>query len=156
MDIVLAAAAGYFLETEGPEIHVPQVRSRREFRLGANRPSGPLRTTEAALRNFHLTINGKRYAVSAERDPASNDLDITIDGKTHRVKIEEEEAASAAAPRPSAARRPSPRPTAGGGKILAPLQGDGLIRRGGAGRFGARRGYAFGSRGDEDGKRDFG
>ena len=26
MDIVLAAAAGYFLETEGPEIHVPQVR----------------------------------------------------------------------------------------------------------------------------------
>ena len=26
MDIVLAAAVGYFLETEGPEIHVPQVR----------------------------------------------------------------------------------------------------------------------------------
>ena len=75
------------------------------------------------MRNFHLTINGKRYAVSAERDPASNDLDITIDGKTHRVEIEEEEAASAAAPRPSAARRPAPKPTAGGGKILAPLPG---------------------------------
>ena len=75
------------------------------------------------MRNFYLTINGKRYAVSAERDPASNDLDITIDGKTHRVEIEEEEAASAAAPRPSAARRPSPRPTGGGGKILAPLPG---------------------------------
>ena len=75
------------------------------------------------MKNFHLTINGKRYAVSAERDPVSHDLDITIDGKTHRVEIEEEEAASAAAPRPSAARRPSPKPTASGGKILAPLPG---------------------------------
>ena len=75
------------------------------------------------MKNFHLTINGKRYAVSAERVPASNDLDITIDGKTHRVEIEEEEAASAAAPRPSAVRRPAPKPTADGGKILAPLPG---------------------------------
>ena len=70
------------------------------------------------MKNFHLTINGKRYAVSVERDPASNDLDITIDGQTHRVEIEEEEAAAAAA------RRPAPKPTAGGGKILAPLPGE--------------------------------
>ena len=76
------------------------------------------------MRNFHLTINGKRYAVSAERDPVSNDLDITIDGKTHRVGVEEEEKAASSAPRPSAARRPSPKPTAGGGKILAPLPGE--------------------------------
>ena len=75
------------------------------------------------MRNFHLTINGKRYAVSAERDPGSNDLDVTVDGETHRVEVEEEEQA-AAAPRPSAARRPSPKPTAGGGKILAPLPGE--------------------------------
>ena len=75
------------------------------------------------MKNFHLTINGKRYAVSVERDPVSHDLDITIDGKTHRVEIEEEETASAAAPRPSAARKPSPKPVSAGGKILAPLPG---------------------------------
>ena len=74
------------------------------------------------MRNFHLTINGKRYAVSVERDPGSNDLDVTVDGETHRVEVEEEEQA-AAAPRPSAARRPSPKPVSVGGKILAPLPG---------------------------------
>ena len=74
------------------------------------------------MRNFHLTINGKRYAVSVERDPGSNDLDVTVDGETHRVEVEEEEQA-AAAPRPSAARKPSPKPVSVGGKILAPLPG---------------------------------
>ncbi len=75
------------------------------------------------MRNFHLTINGKRYAVSVARDPGSNDLEITVDGQTHRVEVEEEEKA-AAAPRPSpAARKPAPKATSVGGKILAPLPG---------------------------------
>lgn len=75
------------------------------------------------MRNFHLTINGKRYAVSVARDPGSTDLEITVDGQTHRVEVEEEEKA-AAAPRPSpAARNPAPRAASVGGKILAPLPG---------------------------------
>ena len=75
------------------------------------------------MRNFHLTINGKRYAVSVSRDPGSDELEITVDGQTHRVGVEEEEKA-AAAPRPSpAARKPAPRATSVGGKILAPLPG---------------------------------
>lgn len=78
---------------------------------------------EQALRNFHLTINGKRHEVSVERDPGSNGLDVTIDGRTHRVQVEEEEKSAPSAPRPpAAARRPTTRPT-GGGKILAPLPG---------------------------------
>lgn len=78
------------------------------------------------MRNFHLTINGKRYAVSVERDPGSDELEITIDGETHRVEVEEEEKAApsaAPAPRPAAARKPAPRATSVGGKILAPLPG---------------------------------
>ena len=75
------------------------------------------------MRNFHLTINGKRYTVSVERGPGSDELEITVDGQTHRVEVEEEEKA-AAAPRPSpAARKPAPRATSVGGKILAPLPG---------------------------------
>ncbi len=74
------------------------------------------------MRNFHLTINGKRYAVSVERVPGSNDLEITLDGQTHRVQVEEEE--KAAVPRPSAAARKSPpRSSSASGKILAPLPG---------------------------------
>lgn len=78
------------------------------------------------MRNFHLTINGKRYAVSVERGSGSNDLEITVDGQTHRVEVEEEEKAAPAAspaPRPSAAHRPSPKAASVGGKILAPLPG---------------------------------
>ena len=75
------------------------------------------------MRNFHLTINGKRYAVSVERGPGSNELDVTVDGETHRVGVEEEEKAASPAPRPSAARTPSPRSASVGGKILAPLPG---------------------------------
>lgn len=78
------------------------------------------------MRNFHLTINGKRYAVSVERDPGSNDLEVTVDGQTHRVEVEEEEKAAPSAspaPRPSAAHRPSPKTASAGGKILAPLPG---------------------------------
>lgn len=78
------------------------------------------------MRNFHLTINGKRYAVSVERGSGSNDLEITVDGQTHRVGVEEEEkAAPAASPasRPAAAHRPAPKATSVGGKILAPLPG---------------------------------
>ena len=75
------------------------------------------------MRNLHLTINGKRYAVSVERAPGSDELEITVDGQTHRVEVEEEEKA-AAAPRPSpAARKPAPRAASVGGKILAPLPG---------------------------------
>ena len=75
------------------------------------------------MRNFHLTINGKRYAVSVERGAGSNELDVTVDGETHRVGVEEEEKAASPAPRPSAARTPSPRSASVGGKILAPLPG---------------------------------
>ena len=78
------------------------------------------------MRNFHLTINGKRYAVSVERDPGSDELEITVDGQTHRVGVEEEEKATpsaAPAPRPAAARQPAPKATTVGGKILAPLPG---------------------------------
>ena len=76
------------------------------------------------MKNFHLTINGKRYAVSVERDPVSNDLDVTVDGQTHRVGVEVEEKAASSAPRPSAARKPAPKPVSAGGKILAPLPGE--------------------------------
>lgn len=78
------------------------------------------------MKNFHLTINGKRYAVSVERDPGSDDLEITVDGQTHRVGVEEEEKATSSAipaPRPPAARKPAPKATSVGGKILAPLPG---------------------------------
>ncbi len=75
------------------------------------------------MRNFHLTINGKRYAVSVERDLGSNELEVTVDGQTHRVGVEEEEKTVPSAPRPSAARKPSPTPVNSGGKILAPLPG---------------------------------
>lgn len=78
------------------------------------------------MRNFHLTINGKRYAVSVERGSGSNDLEITVDGQTHRVGVEEEEKAApgaSPAPRPPAAQRPAPKATSAGGKILAPLPG---------------------------------
>ena len=46
LDLVLAAAAGYFLETESPEVHVPEVRrnanslwarSARQGHLGQRR-----------------------------------------------------------------------------------------------------------------------
>ncbi len=77
------------------------------------------------MRDFHLTINGKRYAVRAGRDPDSNDLLITIDGRTHRVQVEEEETGASAGVRPPAAAA-TPRPPVrggGGGKILAPLPG---------------------------------
>lgn len=74
------------------------------------------------MRDFHLTINGKRHAVRAERDAGSDDLLITIDGRTHRVQVEEEETAAPAVARPPAAA-PAPRPARGGGEILAPLPG---------------------------------
>ena len=75
------------------------------------------------MRNFHLTINGKRYAVSVERGPGSSELEVAVDGEKHRVGVEEEEKAAPSAPRPSAARKPAPKATSAGGKILAPLPG---------------------------------
>lgn len=75
------------------------------------------------MKNFRLIVNGKRREVSVERVPGSKELEVTIDGRTHRVQVEEEEPAAPAAPRPPAAQRPAPRPTSGGGKILAPLPG---------------------------------
>ena len=75
------------------------------------------------MRNFHLTINGKRYTVSVEREPGSNELEVTVDGEKHRVQVEEEERPTPSAPRPAAARQPAPKTTTVGGKILAPLPG---------------------------------
>ncbi len=75
------------------------------------------------MKNFRLIVNGKRREVSVERVPDSKELEVTIDGRTHRVQVEEEETAAPSAPRPSAVRRPAPQPTGGGGKILAPLPG---------------------------------
>jgi len=75
------------------------------------------------VRNFHLTINGKRYEVSVERAPGSSELEVTVDGEKHRVQVEEEERPAPSAPRPAAARQPSSTPVSAGGKILAPLPG---------------------------------
>ncbi len=75
------------------------------------------------MRNFHLTINGKRYEVSVERAPGSSELEVTVDGEKHRVQVEEEERPAPSAPRPAAARQPSSTPVSAGGKILAPLPG---------------------------------
>ena len=75
------------------------------------------------MRNFHLTIKGKRYAVSVERGSGSSELEVTVDGQPHRVGVEEEEKAAPSAPRPAAARQPAPKTTTVGGKILAPLPG---------------------------------
>ncbi len=73
------------------------------------------------MRNFYLTVNGKRYSVSVERDPGSQDIHITIDGQTHRVRIEE--VSLPTAPHPTSARRQTPESASDGGKILAPLPG---------------------------------
>lgn len=76
------------------------------------------------MKKFHLTIGERRYEVSAERDVADpSRLNLTIDGETHTVVVEEEEA-----PR----RSPGPRPVAppppsggggGGGTVIAQLPG---------------------------------
>ena len=58
-----------------------------------------------------------------ERDPDSNDLEVTIDGRTHRVQVEEEERAAASTPPPHAAQRSAPQPAGGRGQIVAPLPG---------------------------------
>ena len=75
------------------------------------------------MKKFHLTVGDKRYEVSAERDltdPTS--LNLTIDGKTHTVQVEEEEAPrSAPGPRPAAP--PPPSGSGGGGIVTAQLPG---------------------------------
>ncbi len=75
------------------------------------------------MKKFHLTVGDKRYEVSAERDVADpTRLNLTIDGKTHTVQVEEEEAPrSVPGPRPAAPRRPSG--SGGGGIVTAQLPG---------------------------------
>ena len=79
------------------------------------------------MRDFHLTINGKRYAVSVERDPASNDLEITVDGRdasrSGGRRGEDRPRRFSPLPARPAARKPAPKATSVGGKILAPLPG---------------------------------
>lgn len=80
------------------------------------------------MRNFHLTVGGRRYAVSAGREEGTNRLRIVVDGQEHVVEVEEENPLPAAAPplpRPPAAPRPAPVQRAGGGAypVLSPLPG---------------------------------
>lgn len=73
------------------------------------------------MKKFHLTIGDKRYEVSAERDVADPArLNLTIDGKTHTVKVEEEAPRSAPGPRITAPSSPS---GGGGGIVTAQLPG---------------------------------
>ena len=75
------------------------------------------------MKKFHLTVGDKRYEVSAERDVADPALlNLTIDGKTHTVQVEEEKAPrSAPGPRPAAP--PPPTSSGGGGIVTAQLPG---------------------------------
>jgi len=78
------------------------------------------------LRKFRLTIGGKRYAVSAEREAGTGRLKITLDGRVHLVEVEEENPSRlpSAAPPPRPAVAPAPRPAGGaGGQVIAPLPG---------------------------------
>jgi glutaconyl-CoA decarboxylase len=77
------------------------------------------------LKKFHLTVGDKRYEVSAERDAAEpSQLHLTIDGTTHTVQVEEEEAPrSAPGPRPAAPPAPLPSGSGGGGNIVAQIPG---------------------------------
>jgi biotin carboxyl carrier protein len=78
------------------------------------------------LKSFHLTLGGKRHAVSVEREAEPDRLKITIDGETHIVEVEED---GPSTPAPGARAAPPPRPAgarpsgSGGGRVLAPLPG---------------------------------
>lgn len=75
------------------------------------------------MKKFHLTIGDKRYEVSAERDVGDpTRLNLTIDGKTHTVQVEEEEAPRSA-PGPRLAAPPPPTGSGGGGIVTAQLPG---------------------------------
>ncbi len=75
------------------------------------------------MKKFHLTIGDKRYEVSAERDVADPArLNLTIDGKTHTVQVEEEEAPRSA-PGPRIAAPPPPPSSGGSGIVTAQLPG---------------------------------
>ncbi|MEK6711252.1 MAG: hypothetical protein AABZ64_11820, partial [Nitrospinota bacterium] len=65
------------------------------------------------MRNFHLTIGGKRYAVSAEREEGTGRLRIVLDGQAYYAEVEEAEGAALPASPPSASPPPAaPRPAA--------------------------------------------
>lgn len=78
------------------------------------------------MKKFKITVEDETYEIAAERDAADPSLmRISVDGKAHTVRIEEEEAPRrSAGPRPSAT--PPPRSGGGGGgggKIIAQLPG---------------------------------
>jgi len=78
------------------------------------------------LKKFKITVEDKTYEIAAERDAADPSLmRISVDGKAHTVRIEEEEAPQrSSGPRPAAT--PPPRSGGGGGgggKIIAQLPG---------------------------------
>ena len=76
------------------------------------------------MKKFKITVEDKTYEIAAERDAADPSLmRISVDGKAHTIRIEEEEA-----PRRSAGPRPAVTPPpqsggGGGGKIIAQLPG---------------------------------
>ncbi|MFP6891604.1 MAG: biotin/lipoyl-containing protein [Nitrospinota bacterium] len=74
------------------------------------------------MKKFKITVEDKTYEIAAERDAADPSLmRISVDGKAHTVRIEEEEAPQrSSGPRPAAT--PPPR-SGGGGKIIAQLPG---------------------------------
>jgi len=78
------------------------------------------------LKKFKITVEDKTYKIAAERDAADPSLmRLSVDGKAHTVRIEEEEAPQrSSGPRPAAT--PPPRSGGGGGgggKIIAQLPG---------------------------------
>ena len=75
------------------------------------------------MKKFHLTVGDKRYEVIAERDAADpTRLNLTIDGQTHPVQVEEEEGPrSAPGPRPAAP--PPPSGPGDGGNVRAQIPG---------------------------------
>lgn len=74
------------------------------------------------MKKFKITIGGKGYEITAERDAADpSRLSITVDGEPHSVEIEEEKTPrSAPGPRPATAPSTG---SGGGGNVLAQIPG---------------------------------
>ena len=76
------------------------------------------------MKKFKITVEDKTYEIAAGRDPADPSLmRISVDGKAHTVRIDEEEVPQrSSGPKPAATPPPRSR-GGGGGKIIAQLPG---------------------------------
>jgi len=85
------------------------------------------------MKRFHLTVDGKTYAVEVLDDPAQAEVRVDVDGEVFTVAVEarHEEGAPAAAapvvrqapPRPAAAAVPEAPQVGGSNVVKSPLPG---------------------------------